>query len=403
MVTIQKRSALTLFFCYLAFGLWAQGGDYFINEDFSGVGSGYPSEYNGWTFRGCTKPNSFFQIQKQSLGNNVVEAGYAMTPEFGHNNAGDATIYFKYARLTNNSTILRVSVEGEGVLIGGVKYKDYDIVDGSTTYNTATLSVVGATKETRIKFCGYNCQTVSLGYVKIGNNGITLDQASIYNQDFISSNINSNITVNTTRTLTGGIWNTLCLPFDVTMADLESALGYNQDITVRTFKSYNSTTKEITFENPFGGEPPSAIPAGTPFLIKLNTTVKDPTFQAVTIKNITPLGVSDNGVSFVGTYSPVILAADGTNLFLTTRNTLAVPADDEAKRRMNGLRAYFIVPSGFVPSAARLALNDEATDVQSVTMPSQHQSSGTYDLNGRRVEHPRHGLYVVDGRLTFVK
>ncbi len=400
MKTTIIRSAIAIILCTFAIGGWAD--DLPFSEDFNTFADGQHIAIDGWTFKHCLGRATAYWDTKiltiQTEANKPSDKGYAITPPLNY--TGGAVLSFMFCGTTNQGSSISISVNNG--TINGEESVNVSSSNNKLTQMTYSLTLnQGAT----ITFALTSNNYAAIDDILIVPDGIVLSETTdkAINNSIIEANDTKTVKVNTTRTLTGGIWNTLCLPFDVTMADLESALGYNQDITVRTFKSYNSTTKEITFENPFGGEPPSAIPAGTPFLIKLNTTVKDPTFQAVTIKNITPLGVSDNGVSFVGTYSPVILAADGTNLFLTTRNTLAVPADDEAKRRMNGLRAYFIVPSGFVPSAARLALNDEATDVQSVTMPSQHQSSGTYDLNGRRVEHPRHGLYVVDGRLTFVK
>ena len=217
------------------------------------------------------------------------------------------------------------------------------------------------------------------------------------NNDKFIENHDNVIDVNTERTLTGGIWNTLCLPFDVTMADMVLALGDNQDIQLRTFSSYADNV--MTFVN--ANE--TTIPAGTPFLIKLNTTVTDPTFHAVTISDTEAQSIGSEGsVQFVGTYSPVALAINGTNLFITKNNTLAQPAS--GMNTMYGLRAYIVVPENFDLSGARLLMDDgEATAISNLAPSAVPTPKATYNLNGQRVENVRRGLYVVNGKLTLVK
>ena len=210
------------------------------------------------------------------------------------------------------------------------------------------------------------------------------------NSSTIEENATKTVTVNTVRTLTGGIWNTLCLPFDVTKSDLEQTLG--TDVQLRTFTGYADNVMAFT--------PANEIPAGTPFLIKLNTTVENPTFHAVTISDAPAATVTFDDVSFVGTYSPVDLKTDGTELFITKNNTLSVPA--ATTNTMNGMRAYIRVPGTFNPSAARLAI-DESTAIPAMNADRPGRSAAVYNLSGRQVAHPRRGLYIVDSRLTFIK
>ena len=101
-------------------------------------------------------------------------------------------------------------------------------------------------------------------------------------------------------------------------------------------------------------------------------------------------------------YSPVELATDGTNIFITRDNTLALPA--AGKNTMNGLRAYIVVPENFDSSSARLLMDDGETTAISDLAPSVVPTpKAIYNLNGQRVENVRRGLYVVNGKLTFVK
>ena len=326
----------------------------------------------------------------------LTKEGYATTPALGF--SGDIHLSFVHAK-TNDVNDVKLSLT---ILNGGVfaddnsTSKDLPVnVHLGSDKTSESLDIKNATTETRIKFAS----TIPQKYfviddVIVTKKGICLEESSD-NSVVLPADNSITTTVNTVRTLTGGIWNTLCLPFDVTMATMKQALGTDQNIQLRTYSSYEDNV--LTFAN--ANE--TTITAGTPFLIKLNSTVVNPTFRDVTVTTASAQSVPQDGdVRFVGTYSPQTLLTDGTNLFLTTSNTLSVPA--EGTNTMRGLRAYFVVPSSFIPASARLAIDDETTGIETAPI-AQQRAAGTYDLNGCRVEHPRHGLYVVDGRLTFVK
>ncbi len=395
MYTTVIRYALTLIFCTFALVGWAMD-EYIIDEDFSELPENTVlSEFHGWTFYGCQTglnqswANHALRVENYTIGGKKF-IGYATTPSLNY--SGDAILAFSYAKGTSKETTIDVSIELNGI---SKELESIVVKDGSqgTTFKTASIKLINITPETKIKFSeGAVDNTFAIDNVKVTKVPEMLLKDNINNTSTIESNASKTVTVNTVRTLTGGIWNTLCLPFDVTMQDMELALGTNQDIKMRTFIGYENGILHFSAVD--------YVTAGTPFLIKLNTTVKDPTFHAVTISNADARTVTSNNVSFVGTYSPQTLLTDGTNLFLTTSNTLSVPA--EGRNTMRGLRAYFVVSSNFIPASARLAIDDETTGIETATI-AQPRPAGTYDLNGRHVEHPRHGLYVVDGRLTFVK
>ena len=206
--------------------------------------------------------------------------------------------------------------------------------------------------------------------------------------------------VKTCRTLRGGIWNTLCLPFNVTKATMEAALGPSQDIQMRTFSSYADNV--MTFD---AVADDAVISAGTPFLIKLNTTVTNPTFNSVFISDTPAQTIPRGDVSFIGTYSTTTLNADGTHLFITTDGKLAYPKADG--RTMKGMRAYISVPSSLASTFAnaRLVFNDKNDDETSgiQTITRKKPSTVIYNLSGQRLKQPRKGLNIIDGKLTSVK
>ena len=141
-----------------------------------------------------------------------------------------------------------------------------------------------------------------------------------------------------------------------------------------------------------------SVSAGKPFLIKVGKTITNPTFESVTISNTTDTVVTHNGVSFIGTYSGRNLNIDGTHLFITTTGTVAKPASI-TQNHLKGLRAYIEVPAN---ADVRLNIDGEATDIQQVAI-DEERPSALYNLNGQRLQSPKKGIIIKDGKLSFIK
>jgi len=403
MKTTIIRYTLTLLFCLTVVTSWAEGDEYIINEDFSDLtynGAVQPN-YKGWTLsKGCVIGYNFEYTDDKALriedfknDNNKDQEGWVLTPNFGY--SGDAYLFFSYARGSNSETKVIISIEGQGKFEDNTTTQTLTITSGGQEhFYSKAYRILNASTTTRIRFReGALKKNFAIDNVSIRKSyAITLDESED-NSTTISSYKDKLVSA-TTRTITGGIWNTMCLPFRVYGDVLKLALGDNQNIQLRTFSDYNAGVMSFSAA--------TEVPAGTPFLIKINETVTNPTFPVVTMKEVATNTVTHGDVSFVGTYNPIDLATDGTNLFLTTRNTLASPASD--KNRMNGMRAYIVVPSGFNPSNARIMMDDGETTAISL-MPSVAEATprATYNLKGQRIEKARRGLYVVNGKLTLVK
>lgn len=131
-----------------------------------------------------------------------------------------------------------------------------------------------------------------------------------------------------------GDWNTLRLPFDVTVGSDVLA-----DATVMTMNAstsgFNASTGELTL-NFAGVNEGNTITAGTPFIVKwdkandydTNQAAYDetnPVFSGVTVTSTEAGSVlsADKNVRFLGTYNPAqIYSADHDNLYLGEENTL---------------------------------------------------------------------------------
>ena len=411
MKAIIRRCTLALIMCGLSAAGMAQ--TEILNEGFSSLTlSGYnvSSLTNaGWTISNCcgtrnggsNSSNVALKIEWSSDGKT---AGSAKTPTRTY--TGDAFLTFSHAYTNiDKPGKLDVTIDGGGSFEGGVNKLSFNAnTYNATSFTPESIKITGFTSSTRIKFTvavyNNNKNSIAIDDVKIvSTDGVSLLEASDNTETLTAYNgMTAHVTI---RPLTGGIWNTMCLPFDVNMAAMEAALGENQDIKLRTYESYDAAKNVMNFTAVTGS---IVIPAGTPFLVWLNTSVGSPKFDWVTVKNTDEQTITDNGVSFVGTYNPVNLSTDGTNLFLTKKNALAIPG--AGTNQIKGMRAYISVPESmkFTANSARIAFIDEQpTAIETVESVGQQPVPATYSLSGQRVAQPKKGLYIVNGKLTLIK
>lgn len=386
MKILLLRCTLALIMCGASASAWAD--EYIINEDFSEVTETYIDNrnYKGWELWDCRRYNGIFRIEKYHVGSKDHN-GYVKTPALSY--TGDVIVEFSYAKLTNTSIDFSISIEGKGKFEDNAK-TNYTLTT-KDTYYPVQLKLLGVSNETRIVFGANTLATFGLGYVRITKDGMTLSEAG-NNKDFITAHPDTTMTVKTSRTLKHGIWNTMCLPFEVTTSQMQQALG-TADFQMRTYTGYAGGVMTFTTA--------STIPAGTPFLVKPNTEedIANPTFEYVTIKATADTVVNHDGVKFIGTYSGRDLNIDGTHLFITTDGTVARPASN-TQNHLKGLRAYIEVPSSI--TNARLNIDGETVDIQQIDADDDY-STALYDLKGLRLERPKKGLCIKDGKLIFIK
>lgn len=153
-----------------------------------------------------------------------------------------------------------------------------------------------------------------------------------------------------------GFFNTLCLPFSLTEAELEASPLAGCQLYSLSDADYNTGRLDLSITEE------TAIEAGMPYLIKWTSgsDIASMTFTGVTVTASTGSTVTKGGVRFVGTIGRSTLPhGDANYLFLGANDNLYY-SDGTDDTSMKGFRAYFIVDnvSGEAPrqASARLVI-----------------------------------------------
>lgn len=217
-----------------------------------------------------------------------------------------------------------------------------------------------------------------------------------------------------------GSWNTLCLPFDVTVSGSvlaqDGVTVKELDVTANQTR-FDDGTLYLNFK-----DVSETLKAGVPYIIKWdaveNGDIEDPEFTGDIISSQTPVTSADDAVSFVGTYDPVRIgnAGDNTKLYLGDENFLYWPSGEFT---IGSQRAYFQL-NGFTvgeqdssnPNAAIRAFvlnfgdGKETTGIATMDyMNVTDKADGWFTLDGRKLsgQPTVKGVYIKNGKKMFVK
>lgn len=239
--------------------------------------------------------------------------------------------------------------------------------------------------------------------------GITLDENSESNTIEAKNGVN----VTLKRTMVANEWNTICLPFAVTMDKAKAAFGDNVKIV-------ELDTEAAVDANVLSFKASTGIVAATPYLIKPSAVSETGTytFDGVDIaeKNINDkyaytfnLSVN-NPISFKGIYNKVGINEDVQKSF--TNNYAAflgagnkIYKTDGSGNKTKGFRAYFAIPKSASASALRVVIDGTATSIKNIDSEVVESNAPVYNLQGQRVDgnNLTPGIYVKAGKKFVVK
>ena len=270
-------------------------------------------------------------------------------------------------------------------------YTIYYKVEGSDNWNAVDAATVEATIVNYAASLADNADNITAIANIINNYGskadVTLSGRTLYKD---------------------GYWNTLVLPFDVTIAS--SPLAGDNVVAKVLNKSSNLVggTLTLNFDNA-----PATISAGTPFIIKWDNTganLVNPVFTGVTIDN-TNRDVDFTGGSFMGTYAPLEITDANRSkvLLLSGNNKLGYAKTDRTianKKALGTCRAYFYFSDSQTARSFVMNFGDDDTQTTGIVhteiTESTEMADAIYDLQGRRIEKPKKGLYIHGGKKVLV-
>lgn len=359
------------------------GGGYVVFDDCDLTIGGYSDQSatayitasNGGTyvFRDCTVKAGDRQYVAANLGR-----------DWGGTNAN--VYYLNLKNEIGNKLSYKWTNMGGAVTAGTANLHIYDF-DPTVNANYNTTGTSGANVNGTLTAAQaeerYTEAVTQLGFTPEQIYDITLDENSVYNDIRIAAANGGTGDVTITRNIAVGQWNTLCLPFSMTAAQVTETFGTGTKLA--NFTSYDATTKELTMTSA------TDITAGQPCMIWVETAVGEAkTISGVTYSSADPV-VTRSGVTFQGTYQSGNIPAGA---YFVSANNLY---QSNGSSTIKPFRGYFTAPEG-----ARLLFADDATGIASIIQSTTRHE--VYDLQGRKVNgKPQKGLYIIDGKKHTIK
>lgn len=291
-----------------------------------------------------------------------------------------------------DNAVLTLSA-ADGYVITGFVYnsaKGENLTASTGSYDNVNKKWTGTAKSIELAINdAFQFENMTVTYSKLPS--IDLDESQ-NNAETISGNADKTVNVKLTCTLKADVWNTFCVPFDVTVegSPLEGA----------TIKQIASVTEKddgavINFV-----DAPATLEAGKAYLVRTATAIVNPTFNGVTVKNVTPTNCSGNdNYQLIGIYSPLNIDAllYGKVFGINNQDKLAKVKENTS---IKGMRAYFLLANS--ATAAKLNFGGELTGIDAVDNGEAVMTGKVYNLNGQYVgnslEGLKKGVYVVNGK-----
>ena len=244
---------------------------------------------------------------------------------------------------------------------------------------------------------------------------VTITQYTILDEtSTIAPTAKSNVDVLVRRTIKANEWSTICLPFAMTAEQVKTAFG--DKVKLGDFTGYDITEEsDIITGIAVHFNTVTNIVANHPYVIWVSSAITEFTVDGVTIDPddaIVSFGYYTgkkpqvyHPKDFVGTYVAdfdFYNAANSYPLFLSGNKFYYAT---EHTKHMKAFRAFFDfddVLSEVANASTRIGFNfDETTGIKEVH--GNANVEGTYDLQGRKVEEPVKGVYIVNGKKVVKK
>ena len=314
---------------------------------------------------------------------------------------------FKVASWVGDNSEVNVSVDNGTLIYNGKEGKSFVLSPTDTEWNDINMTI-SATGAVKIKFSSIAKNRFFLDEVMVKEittpavETLTLKESDT---NTIEAKIGVNVTLK--RTMVANEWNTICLPFDVTMDKAKAAFGDNVKIV-------ELDTEAAVDANVLSFKPSTGIVAATPYLIKPSTVADEYTFENVDITDkAAGYSMTKNAdVAFKGIYNMVDITSDVVAAkfgdtyyaaFLGAGNKIYKANGSGNKTK--GFRAYFAIPGSVNAPALRVVIDGTATSIKNIDSEIVESNAPVYNLQGQRVDgnNLTPGIYVKAGKKFVVK
>lgn len=223
---------------------------------------------------------------------------------------------------------------------------------------------------------------------------VVLDETKTLAESVTDDEYDIPLNVELRRSLSTENYNTMVLPFDMTVSQIAATFG--SDAQVYTYSNANGT--HIHFSTSASG-----IQANVPFLLKSSTAETIFHIDGVTLKQSTSPAVVGTNYDFVGNYGGNITLSDG--LWFLSANTFY---RSTGKSTLKGYRAYFQEhpESSAKGNGPVLYIDNTSTGIHAVT--NDESNSKVYNLGGQEVsgddgQSLPDGVYIKKNHKVVVK
>ena len=190
-------------------------------------------------------------------------------------------------------------------------------------------------------------------------------------------------------------YNTLVLPFDVTVEEL----GENVEAV---YQYGGSNLVDDIYRLDFSTTVTS-LAANTPYLVKMAATQEGLSFTDKEFKTVEQPIKTDANFDFVGTY----VALPAGNDVIVAGDYISVAAGLKAAaggNKLNAFRAY-LKKNAEVPARAKVAImiGDDVVDGIQAAQILNNVDGTIYNLNGQKVINAQKGIFIQNGKKVVIK
>ena len=295
------------------------------------------------------------------------------------------------------SALTTIYVSDEFV-ITNITYKNYSLFYGCEKLKGAIKYNEGKTNYRFANYTtGYFTKLVGKnGDEKIGAAGETLTTDNLVledSKDFVAYEPFAAKAASYSRTVEGTTWATLCLPFEVSLA--------NQNFRAFKLLSADNVTETVELE-----EIETSIAAGTPVIIKMKDGATQLNFTVANkaiAKDVQTAETANGNYQLQGLYTQKMFSKDAdNNCYIVKGDKLMNPAKllGETSTEFVGskpFRAYMVDNSSAPAAGARMfsiSVGGSTTAIEQLETTADSKAE-YYDLQGRRLQDLQKGINIV--------